>query len=110
MPVDDVLDDGKAQPGPADGARAAFVHPVEPLGEARNICPRDAGAIIGHADQHPARLKPRVARRRPGGEPDQPFALAVFDRVVQQVGENLRKLIGIGRYPGQIRRHSQHQA
>ncbi len=49
MAVDDVLDDGEAQPGAADGAGAALVDPVEALGQPGDVFARDPGAVIGDA-------------------------------------------------------------
>ena len=44
VPVEDVLDDGEPEPGPAGVAGAGLVHPVEALGEPREVlrrrCPR----------------------------------------------------------------------
>src|SRR5690242_19665843 len=48
--IDDVLDDGEAEPGAAHRARASRVDAVEALGEARNVLPRDALATVAHGD------------------------------------------------------------
>src|SRR5262245_42774571 len=50
MAVDDVLDDGEAQPGSAELTRAAGVDAVEPLGQARQVLARDAVALVRDAD------------------------------------------------------------
>jgi hypothetical protein len=59
--VDDVLDDGEAEAGAAGRPRTAAVHPVEALGQARDVLARDARAVVGDGQRHagaPARLGP----------------------------------------------------
>jgi hypothetical protein len=46
VPIDDVLDDGKAETGPALLATFRHVHPVESLGETRQMLWRDAWTIV----------------------------------------------------------------
>ena len=47
MAVDDMLDDGQAQPGAALFARAVAVDAVEPFGQAGDVERVDALALIG---------------------------------------------------------------
>ena len=61
--VDDVLDDGEAQARSALVAALRHVDPVEPLGQARQVLGRDAGAVILHREATCAAPAPRVARR-----------------------------------------------
>jgi hypothetical protein len=42
MGFHDMLDDGEAQPGPAEFARAGFIDPVESLEDTRPVRFRDA--------------------------------------------------------------------
>src|SRR5665213_990186 len=46
MMADDVLDDGEAEPGAAELARARGVDAVKALGEAGNVLARDAAAVV----------------------------------------------------------------
>src|SRR5258708_11588414 len=48
--VDDVLDDGEAQPGAAQLARAGGVDAVEALGESRQVACRTAVALVADGD------------------------------------------------------------
>ena len=47
MAADDMLDDGQAEPGPAQAARARVVDAVETLRKPRQVPARDAGSAIG---------------------------------------------------------------
>ena len=58
--VEDVLDEGQPQPGPALGAAFCDIDAVEPLGEAGQVFRRDPGPIIPYAD---LRLRLPVRRR-----------------------------------------------
>jgi two-component system phosphate regulon sensor histidine kinase PhoR len=51
MTIDDVLDDRETQPGPAGGARTPGIDAVEPFGQSRQVFARNAGTLIGDADQ-----------------------------------------------------------
>ena len=55
MPVEDVLDDGKAEPGAAALAAALDVDAIESLGQPRNCLARDAFALILDGDKDLAR-------------------------------------------------------
>src|SRR5579885_1739385 len=75
MVVDDVLDDGEAEAGAAQFARAPGIDAVEALGEPRQMLARDALAVIAHADGERRRTiaRPRTreeARRRPDRDLD----------------------------------------
>src|SRR5918992_5170598 len=93
----DVLDDGEAEAGAAEVTRARRVDPEEPLGDPRQMFARDAGAVIAHRDAHG-----RAAGQRPGAggrcvetigrDLDRLASAAVFDGVVDQVGEQLDDL------------------
>ena len=52
MAIDDVLDDGQAQPGAAFFPAAFDVHPVESLGQAGHGAGGDALAVIAHRDEN----------------------------------------------------------
>ena len=71
MAVDDVLDDGEAQPGAADRARAARVHPVEPLGQPRQVLARNARPV-DRRPSAPRRAAPASAARPPARPPAAP--------------------------------------
>src|SRR5690348_17104242 len=47
---DEVLDDRQPEAGAAELPRAGPVDPVEALGDARQVGPRDADAGVGHAE------------------------------------------------------------
>src|SRR5690349_8881964 len=46
----DMLDDGEAEPGAAELARAGGIDTVEALGEPRQVLARDALAMVAHGD------------------------------------------------------------
>ena len=50
MALDDVLDDGEAQPGAARRLAAARVGAIEPAGQQRQVFGRDALALVGDLD------------------------------------------------------------
>ena len=60
MAVEDVLDDGKAEPRTATLAAAFDVDPIESLGQARDGLARDAFAFILDARRGPARASRRL--------------------------------------------------
>ena len=94
-----VPDDGEAEPGAAQLARARLVDPVEALGDAGQVAPRDADARVGHRHLDPV----------PGDQrsPDAhvPAARGVLDRVVDQVDQDLDEPVVIGGDGDQARRH-----
>ena len=63
--VDDMLDDGEAQPGAADRPRARRIDAVEPFGQARDVLAWDALALVLDRDADGGGAI--VARRRQGG-------------------------------------------
>src|SRR5882757_5067665 len=78
MPADDVLDDGEAEAGAADGAAARRVDPVESLGQARQVLLGDALALV--ADGHDQAGAPSF-RDGAGGNADDAVLSPVIDRV-----------------------------
>src|SRR5687768_18480329 len=50
--IDEMADDREAEPGPPFGARAARVHAIEPLEDARQMLRRDADAGVAHIHPH----------------------------------------------------------
>ena len=54
MAVDDVLDDGEAEAGAAELARARGVDAVETLGESRQMGGRNAVALVADGDGNAA--------------------------------------------------------
>ena len=61
--VEDVLDDGEAEPGAALVAARGDVDAVEPLGQPVDVLARDARAVVGDGDAVAVGM--RLARRRP---------------------------------------------
>src|SRR6267378_1683774 len=49
MMIYDMFDDGQAEPGAAQLARARGVNPVEPFGQSGQVLARDALAVIAHS-------------------------------------------------------------
>ena len=113
---DNVLDDGQLQAGAAQFARPGLVHPVEALGESRDVRLGDAVAGVGNRDLKPVSLGVRfddgdallVARpQRPetravvasGAQRRRDTNLApgrrVFDGVVDQVDQDLVQTVAI---------------
>ena len=88
MPVDDVLDDGKAEASAADLARAGLFDPEESLRQAVLKLARDALAVVGERDGDMARVGPCAY-------PYMAALSAVFDGVLEQIARHLRQLIGI---------------
>ena len=114
MAVDDVLDDGEAEAGAADGARARRVDPVEALGQARQMHARNPWAVVAHRERHAGAAPPLPPARAvaPQRDRDPPAFAAVLHRVVEQVGDHLGKLVRIAgdvRQPlldGECERHT----
>src|SRR5258708_37402109 len=66
--VDHVLDDGEAEAGAAQLARARGVDAVEALGEPRQMVGGNAVALVADGDGHPALAsRPRCHAHRSGG-------------------------------------------
>jgi len=94
MAVDDVLDDGQAQPGAAHGPGPALVGPVEPLRQARDVGACDALPIVGDGQHHAGPGRPPPAGGRLADRHRHRTALpAVFRGVVQQVLQHLLQLV-----------------
>ena len=95
-----VLDDGEPEPGAALVARAGFVDAIEAFEHARQVFGRNARARVAH-------LTPRAAIGFAHGH-DDPAALSVLDRVVDEVGKHLGQPHPVGKHPH--RRHAlEHQ-
>ncbi len=90
MGLDEVFDDGEAEAGAALLAGSGFVHPVEALEDAFEGIRRDAGAVIGNGDLDLA----GIGGARADG--DGAAGTAVFDGVVDEAGEDLFQVVGIG--------------
>ena len=73
------------------GLRAALVEADEAFGNAAAVFHRDAGAVVGHGDGHLVVLLCGGHRDRGGFA----IARAVFEGVVEQVGEGLREELAI---------------
>ena len=86
MAVDDVLDDGEAEPGAAQLARAGGIDAVEALGQARQMLARDAVAVVAHRDGDAAARSPAARGDRPTaardsiGVPRRPYLMALSSR------------------------------
>ena len=61
MALDDMLDDGEAEPGAARIAAARGIDAVEALGQAREMVGGDAVAMVAHDQQRRARPSRRTA-------------------------------------------------
>src|SRR5512135_3381402 len=77
----DVLDDREAEPGPAGGAGAAAVDPVEALGQPRQVFRGDADPGVAHLE-HAAAVGVDAPRER-----DRATGRRVPDRIADQVAE-----------------------
>ena len=64
VPVDDVLDDGKPQPGAAERAAARRIDPVEALRQPGQMGPGDAFAAVGNGYRDHWRTPPPTASDR----------------------------------------------
>ena len=100
MAAQDVLDDGQAQAGAAQAARAAALDAVEPLGEPRQMLLGDARPLIRdiHLHDGAAGRRPGVGRggsQRDGADPDRVALATILDRVVDQVDEQLMQLVDV---------------
>src|SRR3569623_1895337 len=93
MAVDDMLDDRKPEPRAAPLAAAFYVHAIEPFGEARDRRLRNAFAIVADVnDQHLLCAAPTGKRAAFERDPDMAAVLAILDRVMDQILENLDQL------------------
>src|SRR5690606_28347778 len=111
--TDDVLDDGEAEAGSPEVARARGVDAVEALRQARQVFPRDALAFVldrdrdGIAGKAPRRrdgpllagpVDPRGRRSRRdelSGDPHRPAVAAVLPGGVDYALKPLRQLVGV---------------
>ena len=75
MAVDDVLDDGQPEARSALVPALHDIDPVEPLGQARQVLGRDAGAVILHGE--------RDLGHRPLGAGDRDELIRVFENLVE---------------------------
>src|SRR5215469_12366979 len=93
--ADDVLDDGKPEARTPEITGAGRIHPVEALGQPRQMLTRDAFPLIDDSDRHRGSRR-RHRRRRfagPGEHPDGAAGAAIFQGVVDQVLEQLDQLV-----------------
>ena len=90
MPLDDVFDDGQAKPGSARSAAAAWIGAIEPPGQMRQVFGGDAGALIGHREPRQS-ISATFDRHH-----HWLIFCPVFQRVIDQVAQQLFKLAGIG--------------
>src|ERR1700741_3618959 len=82
MAVDDVLDDGEAEPGAAPLPAALHVHAIEALGQARHRGLGDALAVVADAgDEHRLGSASGAGGAELEAHPDMSALAAVFDRV-----------------------------
>ena len=93
MPLDYVLDDGKAKAGAAHASRTPGIDAVKSFGEARDMARLDPVADVAYGDpQHwPKRAVLRRRRNR-----DRRAAAPVFDGIADEVVQHLLHLVGIG--------------
>src|SRR5580704_9156187 len=86
MAADDMLDDGQPQAGAALFPAAFDIDPIETFGEAGNGARRDTFAIVAHGYEN-------LAIAQPQRDPDMAARPAIFDRIVDQVLEQLDQFI-----------------
>src|SRR5471032_857186 len=94
--IDNVLDDGETETGPPHGARSRRVDAIEALGQPRQVLAPDALAMV--ADGNGDEWRARAASIEPGGDLDRRPVVPVFDRIVEQVLENLGQLVGLAEH------------
>src|SRR5215211_8149568 len=87
----DVLDDGETEAGSPLGPALRHVDAVEPLGQARQVLRRDAGAEIPYTDDCLGRTPAAGA----DADLDPLAGGAVFQRVLHEVLEHAAKLIAV---------------
>src|SRR5689334_15886800 len=90
-----VLDDRQAEAGALLGAAALNIDPVEALGDARDVLFGDAGTVVLDGDIDALFGAASVARDR---HRDAPARLAVLAGVLQEVLEDLEKLVAVSRH------------
>src|SRR5215471_13731505 len=100
MAVDDVLDDGKAEPGAAHRPRARGIDAVEALGEARYVLAPDPLAMVAHGDGERRRTLPPLDE--PAGDLDRRPLPAIFDGIVDKVLKYLGELVGLALRLGEL--------
>jgi hypothetical protein len=61
--LDDMLDDGEAEPCASEFARAGFVDAIKTLGEARQVFCGNATAGVGHHNLYPVSRGLRIEKR-----------------------------------------------
>ena len=92
----------RPSPVPPNSRERRGIDPVEALGQPRQVLARDALALVGDGQPHLAgglrplpnsAASPSLRRARP----------AVFDRVVEQVLEDLRQFVALALHLGQLR-------
>ena len=98
MALQHVLDDGQAQAGAAGVARAAAVHAVKALGDARQVLGGDARPAVSHGQARAA------ARQRLPLHLDAPAGGRVAHGVVDKVGQGAVQLL---RTAGHLARRAQ---
>ena len=87
--LDQLADDGQADPGSAVGAVARLLDPVEPLEDVAQVGGRDAFTGIGDRHRDLTCCPVHGDRRQPAGR-------RVADRVLQEVAQHLGEVVGPG--------------
>jgi hypothetical protein len=108
MMVEDVLDDGQAQPGAAHLARARRIDPIKSFRQAGQMLACDPFAIVTHRYRDKAADAALTSVARPRhhlcADGDLAPAASVFNRIVDKVLENLSELIAIAQHFGKTGR------
>ena len=114
MMIEDMFDDGQAEPGAAQLAGARGVDPVEPFGQSGQVLARDALAVIAHSYRYKWDRANITVVRKPqhglGTDLDLGPGTTVFYRVVQEVLKNLSEFVAVPQYIGESGRQGQQDA
>src|SRR5690554_2607647 len=92
MPLDDMLDDRETEARPAGGAASAWIYPIKPASEVGQMLCGDPFAMVAHRQDSvtggiTARTDLHVRIR-----------MAVFERVVDEVADELLELSAVAAY------------
>ena len=107
VPVDDMLDNGKAQPGATHLARPVRIDAVEPFGQPRDVVRGDPVALVGDADLHALPAQPQMVGWFMQRDDQFLARAAIFDAILDQVGKDLRQLPRIAWHAHHIARKVQ---
>src|SRR5208282_843110 len=102
MTVENMLDEGKAEPGSTLDAALLYVHTIETLGQPRQMFWCNAWSVVADVD-----LRFRIALRRRAGRKLDIDALAggaIFERVLDQVLEHADHFIAVAEDRQRVRR------